>query len=328
MLDHFIDAHVHLNRRSLAKIELARKWNVKFLSINTDIPFFETLKEQEAVIHELQEQYPEGIKFITSFSTEFWNTDQWLPHALEQIKKGIANGAVGVKIWKNIGMDLSLKDKNGDFVMLDDERFDPIFEYLVKNQILLIGHQGEPRNCWLPLDEMTVISDREYFSKHPEYHMYKHLEYPSYESQMEARDHVLKKFPDLKFVGLHLFSMEYSLDEVAKRLEHFPNSKTDLAERICHVQLQAMRDWEKVRSFFIKYQDRIIYGTDVIDDGSMNDEQLVKRFKDLWQAHWNFFATSEDMTAPEFEGTFKGLALPEEVLIKIFRDNAKATYGF
>ena len=89
MLDHFIDAHVHLNTRSHAKIELAKKWNAKFLSINTEIPFFDSLQEQESVIHELQEQYPDGIKFITSFDTEFWNTEKWLPHALEQIKKGM-----------------------------------------------------------------------------------------------------------------------------------------------------------------------------------------------------------------------------------------------
>lgn len=328
MLDNFIDAHVHLNTRSTAKIDLAKKWNVKFLSINTTIPFFESIEAQESVIHDLQKTYPEGIQYITSFDTQFWNTDKWLPHAMSQIKSGLENGAVGVKIWKNIGMDASVKDSNGNFVMLDNARFDPIYEYLAENNILLIGHQGEPRNCWLPLEEMTVDSDREYFSSHPEYHMFKHPEYPSYNEQMAARDNMLKKHPGLKYVGLHLFSLEYSLDEVAKRLDDFPNSKTDLAERICHVQIQAMKNREKVRDFFIKYQDRIIYGTDVIDDGSLDDTQLTNKFKKLWKAHWEFFSTSKKLTAPEFSGTFKGLDLPELVLKKIFRENAWQTYGF
>ncbi|WZL88589.1 amidohydrolase family protein [Salinimicrobium sp. 3283s] len=328
MLDNFIDAHVHLNTRSTAKLDTAKKWNARFLSINTDIPFFESIEEQEAVIHDLQKEYPQGIKFITSFDTKFWNTEDWLPHAMQQIKIGLANGAAGVKIWKNIGMDKSVKDKDGKFVMVDDKRFDPIYEYLAKNDILLIGHQGEPRNCWLPLEEMTVNSDRDYFAGHPEYHMFKNPDYPSYQAQMQARDNVLIKHPGLKYVGLHLFSMEYSLDEVAKRLEKFPNSKTDLAERICHVQLQAMEDHDKVREFFIKYQNRIIYGTDVIEDGSMTDEEVKNRFEGLWQAHWDFFATSKELTAPEFDGSFKGLALPSEVLEKIFRDNAIKTYGF
>ncbi|MEL4307486.1 amidohydrolase family protein [Joostella sp. CR20] len=328
MLKPFIDAHVHLNTRSEAKMKLAKKYSASFLSINTDIPFFDSLEEQQQVIHDLEEKFPNTSKFITSFDTQYWNTEKWLPHALNQIQTGISNGAVGVKIWKNIGMDPSVKDKEGNFVMLDDERFDPIYQYLVDNDILLIGHQGEPKNCWLPLEEMTVDSDRNYFAAHPEYHMYLLPAYPSYEKQMEARDNVLKKFPKLKYVGLHLFSMEWSIDEVAKRLDSYPNTDTDLAERICHVQLQAKDDWEKVRNFFIKYQDRIIYGTDVIDDGSMNDDELTERFETLWKNHWDFFATDKTLTAPEFKGSFKGLQLPESVLQKIFRDNAIKTYGF
>lgn len=328
MLKQFIDAHVHLNTVSKAKMELAKKYNVSFLSINTDIPFFISLDEQEKTVHALQKEYPGKILQITSFDTKYWNTDKWLPHALQQIKDGLSKGAVGVKIWKNIGMDPEVKDENGNFVMLDDPRFDPIYQYLSDHNILLIGHQGEPRNCWLPLEDMTVDSDRDYFSSHPEYHMYLHKEFPSYEKQMEARDNVLRKFPDLNYVGLHLFSMEWSIDEVAKRLDTYPNTKTDLAERICHAQLQAKDDRQKVRDFFIKYQDRIIYGTDVIDDGSMDDETLITRFETLWKNHWDFFATDKTLTAPEFKGEFKGLALPGEVLHKIFVKNAVDTYGF
>lgn len=326
MLRPFIDAHVHLNTNTETKLKLAKEYNVYFVSINTDIPFFISLDEQEALIHELN-QIENRSFFITSFDIEHWNTEQWIPHALEQIKQGIARGAKGVKIWKNIGMDARVKDKEGNFVLLDDPRFDPIFQYLSNNKILLINHQGEPRNCWLPLKKMTVNSDREYFSEHPEYHMFKNPQYPSYEAHMRARDNVLERYPNLNYVGLHLFSMEWSLDEVAKRLEKFPKSKTDLAERICHVQLQSMEDREKVRDFFINYQDRIIYGTDVIDDGSMTAEEVAAKFEYLWNYHWTYFSTDSWMEATEFEGTFQGLKLPEEVLYKIFFQNAVKTYN-
>lgn len=328
MLKPFIDAHVHLNTRSEAKMKLAQKYDAKFLSINTNIPFFDPLEEQEQVVHDLLERYPGSIRYFTSFDTKYWNTPQWLPHAMHQIKSGLENGAVGVKIWKNIGMDPEIKDQQGKFVLLDDPRFDPIYQFLSDHNILLIGHQGEPRNCWLPLEEMTVDSDRNYFSEHPEYHMHLLPEYPSYEAQMQARDAVLEKFPNLKYVGLHLFSMEWSIDQVAERLDKYPNTMTDLAERICHVQLQAKDTPEKVRDFFIKYQDRIIYGTDVIDDGSMNEKELTEKFERLWNSHWDFFATDKTMTAPEFKGEFEGLKLPEAILHKIFYQNAVNTYGF
>ncbi|GAB3646650.1 hypothetical protein GCM10028791_07230 [Echinicola sediminis] len=326
MITPFIDAHVHLNTNSIAKMEKALEYGVSFLSINTEIPFFDSIEGQANVIEELNKKYPNRIKYITSFSTEGWGEPDWAEKAIQQIKRGLDNGAVGVKIWKNIGMEL--QDKDGRFIMIDDESIKPILDYLEENNILLIGHQGEPKNCWLPLEEMTVDSDRNYFSGHPEYHMYLHPEYPSYEKQMEARDRILERHPRLQFVGLHLLSMEWSIDEVSKRLDKYPNLITDLAERICHLQLQSQSRWEDVRDFMIKYQDRIIYGTDVIDDGSFGEEGVAERFERLWKFHWDFFATDKELEAPEFTGTFKGLSLPEEVLQKVLYTNAAKVYGF
>ncbi|GGF20104.1 amidohydrolase family protein [Echinicola rosea] len=326
MIRPFIDAHVHLNTTSIEKMEKALAYGASFLSINTEIPFFDTIEGQQEVLKQLEHQYPNRIKFIASFSTEGINEEGWAAKAIEQIQRGLEKGASGVKIWKNIGMDL--KDRQGRFIMIDDERIKPILDFLEQSDILLIGHQGEPKNCWLPLDEMTVDSDREYFSNHPEYHMHLHPEYPSYEEQMNARDRILERHPNLQFVGLHLLSMEWSIDEVAARLDRYPNLQTDVAERVCHLQLQAKDRWEDVRTFMIKYQDRIMYGTDVIDDGSFGDQGVADRFEQLWNFHWDFFATSKELEAPEFSGTFQGLDLPEEVLQKLFYTNAARVYGF
>lgn len=322
----FFDAHVHWNTTSKEKIYLANKYDAHCLSINTDIPIFPSLNEQEQTIHKLKEETKTGLHYICSFAMENWGAEDWIERSFSQIKRNIANGASGVKLWKNIGMNANLKKEDGSFLMVDDDVFNPIFEYAVENDILLIGHQGEPKNCWLPLHEMTVDSDRNYFAEHPEFHMFKNPKYPSYEEQIEARDNLLRKFPQLRFVGLHLLSLEWNLSEVAKRLDEFPNLMTDLAERICHVQLQAKENWESARNFFIEYQDRIIYGTDVIDDGSLSGTELAFKLERLWKFHWEFFATSTEMEAPEFLGKFKGLNLPKEVLKKIFYSNAADTY--
>ena len=326
MISKFIDAHVHLNTTSQEKMQLALKYNASFLSINTNIPFFESIEDQEKVILELQKKYPGRVQYITSFDFRDWGKDNFAQGAIEQIKRGLKNGAVGVKIWKDVGFELHDEDNN--FVMIDNPVFDPIFEYLVENDILLIGHQGEPRNCWLPLEEMTVDSDRNYFRAHPEYHMFLQKEYPTYDQQMDARDRMLEKFPNLRYVGLHLFSMEYSIEEVAKRLNTYPNTLTDVAERVVHLQLQAKDRWEAVREFCIKYQDKIIYGTDVIDDGSTSAGEIAERFEHLWNFHYKFFATREKMEAPEFQGEFSGLDLPDDVVEKIFYTNAKKIYKF
>ena len=72
MLPKFIDAHVHLNTLSFEKMEKALEHNVSFLSINTNIPFFEDIEKQETIILELQKRYPDRIQYITSFDFRRW----------------------------------------------------------------------------------------------------------------------------------------------------------------------------------------------------------------------------------------------------------------
>ena len=110
---------------------------------------------------------------------------------------------------------------------------------------------------------MTVNNDKEYFREHPQYHMFLHPELPSYEDQMAARDRMLAKNPHLKFMGAHLASLEWSVDRLAAFLDRYPNTVVDLAARMGQVQYQSNHDRGKVRRFFIRYQDRLLYGTDL-----------------------------------------------------------------
>ncbi|MDR8392132.1 amidohydrolase [Aliifodinibius sp. S!AR15-10] len=319
-----IDAHMHYNCARPALLEQARSEGFRLLSINTEVPFFPLLKEQEDFILDRERDEQKSIDYITTFSTDKWGTEDWQEKALAQIKNGMEKGAVGVKFWKNIGMEL--RDENGDFVMIDDPSFDPLFEYCEDKQVPVLGHLGEPKNCWLPVEEMTVNGDREYFAQHPEYHMYRHPEYPSYEEQIEARDRRLEKHPKLRFVGAHLASLEWSVDRIADWLDRFPNAAVDLAERVCHLQYQAVRNWEKVHNFLVAYQDRIIYGTDIIDDRGNPPEEIKKKIKEKWHMHWKFFSDRDTMSVPKVENSFRGLGMDEPVMKKIFRKNALKWY--
>jgi hypothetical protein len=136
------------------------------------------------------------------------------------VDRAVKQGAVGVKIWKNIGM--SLRDPDGRYVMLDDPRFAPVFSRLERDHIVLLGHQAEPLNCWLPYDQMTVRSDRDYFREHPQYYMYQHPEMPSHDTILAARDRMLQAHPALRFDAVHLASLEWNTDKVAPFLDRFP----------------------------------------------------------------------------------------------------------
>ena len=210
--------------------------------------------------------------------------------------------------------------------MIDNPKLDPVIDFIAKNNLPVTGHLGEPRNCWLPLDKMTVKTDSGYFAANPKYHMFLHPEYPSYEAQIDARDNMLEKHPDLQFIGCHLASLEWSVDELAKRLDRFPNMSVDMAERIVHLQYQSVKDYNKVRNFFIKYQDRILYATDMIDDGSLKPDEMTAHIHDIWTTDWLYLTSDKEMTSQAFSGKFKALHLPKEIIDKIYRDNAYKCY--
>jgi predicted TIM-barrel fold metal-dependent hydrolase len=300
------------------------KREIRLLAIITDIPFFPTIDEQLNTVLKIRERYPGHIHFAASFTCSDWGSADWLSKSMDTISRSLDLGAVGVKVWKNIGM--SLRDTSGEYVMIDHPSFEPIFRYLEDHNIVLLGHNGEPRNCWLPIGEMTVESDKAYFSEHPEYHMYRHPHIPGYEEQLRARNHMLRKHPNLRFVGLHLASQEWDTHQVGAFLDEFPNAMVDLAERICHLQYQAVSQWQKVRDFIIKYQDRIIYGTDIIADNRMTGEQLISLIHRKYRTHNRFFTEDDYMEVPKVRGSFRGLKLPPAVLEKIYCSNALKTY--
>lgn len=315
-----IDAHIHYNCRREALLREAESNNFRFVSINTTVPDFPDISEQESIILELQQSHPRNIFYVGTFPIVNWNSEEWVPQTIDYINKRMENGALGIKIWKNVGM--SLRDTEGHLVMIDDPKLEPVFNYMEDNGITFLGHQGEPKNCWLPIDEMTVNQDIDYYSGHPEYHMYKHPEFPSYEDQINARDNVLKKHKKMRFVGAHLASLEWDTNEIARRLDEFPNMAVDMAERICHLEYQCLTDWEKVYDFFVTYQDRLIYGTDIIYDESYSDDEIRNVIKKRWLDDWEFFTTNKMMSVPRVNGLFKGLGLPEKIIHKIYYRNA------
>lgn len=315
------DVHVHLNIYDTTFISQARRDNLRLLTVNVNPAYYPSVEEQQNVALQMVKEFPDRLAYATTFTVENWGTKEWLPQTLSYLENSFKQGAIAVKIWKNIGM--GLKDKNGKFVMIDDARFDPVLDMIEKHNITLLGHIGEPRNAWLPVDQMTVSNDKGYFTSHPEYHMFKHPENPSYEDQVNSRDNMLKKHPKLRFVGAHLGSLEWNVDELAKRLDQFPNMAVDMAARIAHLQYQSAQNWQKVRNFMIKYQDRLIYATDHGVDAKTDLATMNKRLHDTRMRDWTYFATNDDMTSSSFSGTFKGLQLPKPVIDKIYRINAQ-----
>jgi predicted TIM-barrel fold metal-dependent hydrolase len=315
-----IDAHFHYNTPDARYLEYAKSLNFRFVTVNVDAG--RSIDEQLEVAQKLKQQFPGEIAFFGTFSVDSFGTPGFSAQVIDRIDQCMKAGASGIKIWKNIGMEL--KDSSGNYVMADNPAFDPVFRYLEAHHIPLLAHLGEPRNCWLPLEKMTLGGDRSYFQEHPEYHMFLHPDAPSYEDQINARDSLLRRYPEIDFTGAHLGSLEWSVDEVAKRLDRYPNFQVEFSARIGHLQLQSMTEYEKVRQFMIKYQDRIMYGTDVgINPSDTNYVAETESLHRRWLDHWNFLVTDSRVIVNELgDVKVKGIKLPTAVIDKIYFKNA------
>lgn len=319
-----IDSHIHIRNTSDAIANQASTDNFQLVNVSVANSDSSLIVQEKFALHQIT-AHPKQILYVTAFSMKNWDSPGWVTQTIRQLKEAFAKGALGIKIWKNIGM--VERDAAGNLIMIDNPRFDSVIQFVIDQNKTVLGHLGEPKNCWLPLEQMTVNNDRNYFKAHPEYHMYLHNEYPSYEEQINARDRFLVRHPDMRFVGAHLGSLEYDVDSLALRLDRFPNMAVDMAARICHLQYQTRTKREKVRNFIIKYQDRIIYGTDLGMNENSSPEESKASLHRQWVEDWKYFTGDETMTVDEVDGEFEGLKLPKSVINKIYYSNAMKWFG-
>lgn len=256
---------------------------------------------------------PGHAKLCVTFSPFEFQQKDFAQKTIQQLRQEFAGGAVAVKIWKNIGMELKFPD--GRYVMPDDPVFEPIYQAIAAEDKTLVAHVAEPSSCWQAPNPESP--DYDYYKENPEWYMYLQRDHPRKEVILAARDRLLAENPKLRVVGAHLGSMETDVDEVPKRFDRYPNFAVDTAARMEYLMIQPR---EKVRNFLIKYQDRVLYGTDL---EFLNDESTADALKDWQETYardWKFLATDQIL---QYKGRqIEGLNLPQPVLRRIFHDNA------
>lgn len=319
-----VDAHMHVYGPADRLVAEAIRDRVHFLTINVDSPDHGPIPRQLHDAASLRRRYPGRVAFAGTFSAAGFTKPGWSRAALGEIDDALAEGAVGVKIWKNFGM--VVRDTNGRYVMPDDPRLEPIYSMLQREHIVLLGHLAEPLDCWLPYSKMIVKGDADYYRQHPQYYMYLHPDRPKHDEILAARDRMLAAHPQLRFDALHLASLEWDVDRIGAFLDRFPEADVDMAARIGQLEYQAQTHPDKVRRFFLRYQDRILYGTDDAYGPSDDDPKAVAAIAADWRLDWLFLVTGDELRSPDLDGSFRGLHLPRRVVDKIYRKNAVALF--
>jgi predicted TIM-barrel fold metal-dependent hydrolase len=308
-----IDIHAHYFDDMPAFVEMLEQSNMKVVNICV----FKNRPHMIELLHDrataLTKKYSPTMKFTCTFDLTRINDPDFVRLTTQWMDKQFDAGALMMKIWKEVGMEARMAD--GTLLMPDSELLDPIYAHLEKRGKPLIAHIGDPLEAWQPLDEKNIHAG--YFTNHPEWHMYGKEGYPSHEELMEAYERMLAKHSNLTVIGAHLGSLSHDLDALGRRFERFPNFYVDVGARTGNLK---WTDAQKVRAFFIKYQDRILYG---LDQGAFSEGAPPSLEKQRTYSNAIDAAYRRDY---EYYAGAK-LDLPREVLEKFYYKNAEKILG-
>jgi predicted TIM-barrel fold metal-dependent hydrolase/DNA-directed RNA polymerase subunit H (RpoH/RPB5) len=311
-----IDAHVHLYKDDPAFGALLERLNLRILDIlviDDRDPYFKALEPQRGDVLKVVGRTAGRAVLCTTFSPYEFEAPRFAERTIRQLDADFAAGAIAVKIYKVMGMEM--KSKAGQWVMPDDPAFEPIYQHIAARGRTVVAHLAEPDSCWQPPNPASP--DYDYYRQNPQEYAYAHPAWPSKAAILAARDHLLAENPKLRVVGAHLGSMEVDVNQMAQRFDRYPNFAVDTAARVPYFMLQPR---DKVRAFLIKYQNRILYATDLDVMPKDDTGKALVAWNSTYERDWKFFATDQPV---EYGGhSYQGLALPGPVLRKIFHDNA------
>jgi len=311
-----IDTHLHAYQHVPAVAELFSRFNLRALNItliDDRDPFAKSMEPQWSEALAVRRLTKGRAAVSTTIDPYDFEKPGFVARVNTRLNADFDAGAIAVKLYKVVGMELRRKD--GTYVLPDDPAFGPIFDTIAAHHKTVVAHVAEPDSCWKAPDPRSP--DYSYYNQHPEEYAYKHPEWPRKEAILAARDHLLQLHPNLKVVGAHLGSMEVDVDQIAQRFDKYPNFAVDTAARVEYLMMQKP---EKVRAFLIKYQDRVVYGTDNVLYPTDKTEDVLKEWAARYERDWRYF--SGDLDVKFEEGTTKGLHLPKDVLRKLYHDNA------
>ena len=235
----------------------------------------------------------------------------WAEKTIKQLEADAKAGAVGVgEIGKGFGLSTTKAD--GTRLKIDDPDLDPVWEACARLRLPVFIHTADPQEFFEPIDmknerwlELALFADRRYQADR----------FPRFDDLMAERDRLFKKHPKTQFVAAHMGWHANDLGRLGRMLDAMPNVYTEVGA----VLYDLGRQPRGAREFFLKYQDRVLFGKD-----SFQPEE--------YPYYWRVFETTDEYFDyyRGYHAFWKlyGLALPDEVLRKLYYKNAlKLTPG-
>src|SRR5215470_17608290 len=273
-----IDVHNHVNDAARIDdhmppdrvIEVMNATNVKTIVILTGM-WGDKLQH---VIDEMVKPYPGRFMVFTQLDYSKINDPNFGEEMARLVDDSVARGARGLKFLKDLG--LGVRDKSGKLIAIDDPRLDPVWRECGRLGIPVFIHTGDPEAFFHPTDASNERYEE--LMEHPDWSFYG-PQFPALPELLEARNRVFERHPRTTFVSLHMGWPE-NLPWVARMLDEHPNVLVEFGAR----EAELGRQPRQARDFFLKYRDRIMFGT----DAEVKDEMYRNYFRWLETADESF----------------------------------------
>jgi predicted TIM-barrel fold metal-dependent hydrolase len=264
------------------------------------------------------EPFKERIIQFARLNFEGINEPGWSEKTAAELERCFKGGAVGLKINKVLGLDL--KNTDGTYIQSDDKRFDAVWEMCAKHSKPVMIHTSDSYGRFLPIGPENERYEAGLWRSNTEGNYYKTGQ-PGPEVIERARENMHAKHPKTRFVNAHLAMLYYDMDKVTALLDKYPNADVEISATVQDLG----RAPRMIREFFLKYQNRILFGS----DGSPN-----RGVDEFWVPHWRFLETYDEhfdhpaqirsATGAPLHGRWRiyGIALPDDVLRKVYYTNA------
>ncbi len=273
--------------------------------VNLDGGWGDRLKETVAA---LDEAHPG--RFLTFALIDFRgiDDDDWSRRETERLEASFQAGAKGLKFHKTLG--LSVRYKDGRLMPVDDPKLAPIFELCGKHKKPVMIHTADPAAFFTPLDKNNERWHE--LNENPGWLFYG-ARFPQREELLAQFRRLVERHPGTTFIGAHFGNNVEDLATLGSWLDKYPNLNIDIDARISELGRQPYT----ARKFFLKYQDRIMFGTDTTPR------------REAFRIYYRFLETEDEYfdcrDSHHLQGFWMiyGIHLPDDVLEKVYYKNAE-----
>ena len=300
----FIDIHSHHWNPTAEEVDrLVKEMDTINLRVMVNLSggTGEQLKNTVAV---MKGRYPDRFVVFSNMSYDDLNTPGFGKRVAARLEQDVKNGAQGLKIFKDFGMEL--KYANGQRVHVDDPEFDAVFEKCAELKIPVLIHVAEPSAFFDPWDyhnerwlELKQFPGR---ARPPE-------KYPPFETLMTERNHLFAKHPKTNFIAAHLGFHGNDLERLGRLFDSLPNVYVDIAAVLAELGRQPY----SAHDFLVKYQDRVLMGKDIYD---VNEYKWYFRALETRDEYFEYYRSRHAFWR------IYGFQVPDDVLKKVYYKNA------